>query len=110
MLKVLQTSDLHFGPKDLADKIRCFEELLATARDWRPDLAAIPGDIYDHALRLEDEAAVPVGREVRLMRGLLPRRADELAARAVVLVVDLRDADRRQHGHAGGIGHIDDPV
>jgi len=57
VLKVLQTSDLHFGPKDLADKIRCFEELLATARDWRPDLAAIPGDIYDHALRLEDEAA-----------------------------------------------------
>lgn len=57
MLKVLQISDLHFGPKHLADKIRCFAEVIDTARAWQADLAAIPGDVYDHTLRLDEEAA-----------------------------------------------------
>lgn len=72
MLKVLQISDLHFGPKHLVDKIRCFEEVIDTTRAWQADLAAIPGDVYDHALRLDEEAAQASVRLFSALADLCP--------------------------------------
>lgn len=70
MLSIVQLSDLHFGPKHLDDKVRCLEEVLTFLQDWPADVAAIPGDIYDHALRLEDDAAQ---QSVRLFSALAER-------------------------------------
>src|SRR5712692_6582799 len=70
MLRLVQLSDLHFAPKHLDDKVRCMEEVCTFLQDWPADLAAIPGDIYDHALRLEDDAAQ---QSVRLLSALAER-------------------------------------
>jgi len=72
MIKILQMSDLHFQSKHLDDKIRCFEEILDKAMEWKPDLAAVPGDLYDRSLRMEDRAARESARLFGELANLCP--------------------------------------
>lgn len=55
---ILHIGDTHFSSKRLADKIVSANQLVAAARDIRPDIICHAGDAFDAPIRCEDLAAL----------------------------------------------------
>jgi exonuclease SbcD len=64
-LRVAHFSDLHYGPRNLAEADRCFGAAIERAVEVGVDVAVISGDSTDHALDLHSPSAVALVSRVR---------------------------------------------
>jgi exonuclease SbcD len=64
-LRVAHFSDLHYGPRNLAEADRCFGAAIEQAVQLGVDAAVISGDSTDHALDLHSPSAVALVSRVR---------------------------------------------
>lgn len=71
-LRVAHFSDLHYGPKNLAEADRCFSAAIGEAISRRAEIAVISGDATDHALDLHSPAAVRLAAQVRRLADHCP--------------------------------------
>ena len=60
-IRVAHFSDLHYGPKNLAEAERCFGDAIDQAIALRAQAAVISGDATDHAMDLHAPAAATAG-------------------------------------------------
>ena len=65
VLRIAQFSDLHYGPRHLAEADRCFAAAIDRAIALGVDAAVISGDATDHALDLHAPAALLLITQVR---------------------------------------------
>lgn len=72
MIRVAQFSDLHYGPKNLAEADRCFGAAIDHAIALGAQAAVISGDATDHALDLHSTAAERLVRQVRRLADHCP--------------------------------------
>ncbi len=72
MLKVAHFSDLHYGPKKLAEADRCFGAAIDQAISLGAQVAVISGDATDHALDLHAPAAARLLCQVRRLADHCP--------------------------------------
>jgi exonuclease SbcD len=71
-LRVAHFSDLHYGPRNLAEADRCFGAAIERAVELGVDVAAISGDSTDHALDLHSPSAVALVSRVRRLADHCP--------------------------------------
>jgi exonuclease SbcD len=71
-LRVAHFSDLHYGPRNLAEADRCFGAAIERAVDAGVDVAVISGDSTDHALDLHSPSAVALVSRVRWLADHCP--------------------------------------
>jgi exonuclease SbcD len=71
-LRVAHFSDLHYGPRNLAEADRCFGAAIERAVDAGVDAAVISGDSTDHALDLHSPSAVALVSRVRWLADHCP--------------------------------------
>ena len=71
-LRVAHFSDLHFGPRNLAEADRCFGAAIKRAVDAGVDAAVISGDSTDHALDLHSPSAAALVSRVRRLADHCP--------------------------------------
>jgi exonuclease SbcD len=71
-LRVAHFSDLHYGPRNLAEADRCFGAAIERAVDVGVDVAVISGDSTDHALDLHSPSAVALVSHVRRLADHCP--------------------------------------
>lgn len=71
-LRVAHFSDLHYGPRNLAEADRCFGAAIRRAVDIGIDAAVISGDSTDHALDLHSPSAVALVSRVRWLADHCP--------------------------------------
>lgn len=64
-LRVAHFSDLHYGPRNLAEADRCFGAAIERAVELGVDVAVISGDSTDHAVDLHSPSAVALVSRVR---------------------------------------------
>jgi exonuclease SbcD len=64
-LRVAHFSDLHYGPRNLAEADRCFGAAIEHAVNLGIDAAVVSGDSTDHALDLHSPSAVALVSRVR---------------------------------------------
>ena len=72
MIRVAQFSDLHYGPKTLAEADQCFGAAIDRAIELGVDAAVISGDATDHALDLHAPAAERLAAQVRRLADHCP--------------------------------------
>ena len=65
MLRIAHFSDLHYGPRTLAEAERCFAAAIDQAIAAQVHVAVLSGDATDHALDLHAPAAVALAAQVR---------------------------------------------
>jgi DNA repair exonuclease SbcCD nuclease subunit len=72
--RLLHCADLHHGNDEdlLRDTTKCAEFMVAQARERRPDLIAIAGDIWDRAVVLGSPATIAAIRLVQQMGAIAP--------------------------------------
>jgi exonuclease SbcD len=115
-LRVLHTSDWHLGralhaEPLLEDQAWALDRLVALARDERPDVLVVAGDVYDRA--------VPPAEAVALLDDVLTRLAD-LGVPTVVIAGNHDSAERLSFGSRllaargihlrGGLDRVAEPV
>lgn len=71
-LRVAHFSDLHYGPRNLAEADRCFGAAIERAVDIGVDVAVISGDSTDHALDLHSPSAVALVSRIRRLADHCP--------------------------------------
>ncbi len=71
-LRVAHFSDLHYGPRNLAEADRCFGAAIERAVEIGADVAVISGDSTDHALDLHSPSAVALVSRVRCLADHCP--------------------------------------
>jgi len=71
-IRVAHFSDLHYGPKNLAEAERCFGDAIDQAIALRAQAAVISGDATDHAMDLHAPAAVRLAAQVRRLADHCP--------------------------------------
>ncbi|MFO1195152.1 MAG: metallophosphatase family protein [Rhodoferax sp.] len=71
-LRVAHFSDLHYGPRNLAEADRCFAAAIERALASGAQAAVISGDSTDHALDLHSPAAVALVSRVRRLADHCP--------------------------------------
>ncbi len=71
-LRVAHFSDLHYGPRNLAEADRCFGAATGRAVELGVDAAVISGDSTDHALDLHSPSAVALVSRVRWLADRCP--------------------------------------
>lgn len=71
-LQVAHFSDLHYGPRNLAEADRCFGAAIERAADAGVDAAVISGDSTDHALDLHSPSAAALVSRVRWLADRCP--------------------------------------
>jgi DNA repair protein SbcD/Mre11 len=71
-LRVAHFSDLHYGPRNLAEADRCFGVAIERAIDVGVDAAVISGDTTDHALDLHSPSATALVARVRRLADHCP--------------------------------------
>ena len=71
-IRVAQFSDLHYGPRNLAEADRCFTAAIDRALAIGVDAAVISGDATDHALALHAPAALRLIAQVRRLADHCP--------------------------------------
>ena len=72
MIRIAHFSDLHYGPKNLAEADRCFGAAIDRAVALGVEAAVISGDATDHALDLHAPAAVRLLAQVRRLADHCP--------------------------------------
>ena len=72
MIRIAQFSDLHFGPKNLAEADRCFGAAIGRGVALGAQAAVISGDATDHALDLHARAAQCLLAQVRRLADHCP--------------------------------------
>lgn len=72
MIRIAQFSDLHYGPKNLAEADRCFGAAIDRAVALGVQAAVISGDATDHALDLHAPAAQRLLAQVRRLADHCP--------------------------------------
>ncbi|MFZ5545582.1 MAG: metallophosphoesterase family protein [Pseudomonadota bacterium] len=71
-LRVAHFSDLHYGPRTLAEADRCFGAAIERAVEVGVNVAVISGDSTDHALDLHSPSAVALVSRVRRLADHCP--------------------------------------
>jgi len=71
-LRVAHFSDLHYGPRNLAEADRCFAAAIERAVELGAQAAVISGDSTDHALDLHSPAAAALVSRVRRLADHCP--------------------------------------
>lgn len=71
-LRVVHFSDLHYGPRNLAEADRCFGAAIERAAELDVDVAVISGDSTDHALDLHSPSATALVSRVRRLADHCP--------------------------------------
>tara|TARA_B100001105_G_scaffold246270_2_gene229816 strand:+ start:10967 stop:12319 length:1353 start_codon:yes stop_codon:yes gene_type:complete len=71
-LRVAHFSDLHYGPRNLAEADRCFGAAIERAAELEVDVAVISGDSTDHALDLHSPSATALVSRVRWLADHCP--------------------------------------
>jgi exonuclease SbcD len=71
-LRVAHFSDLHYGPRNLAEADRCFAAAIERAIEVGVHAAVISGDSTDHALDLHSPSAVALVSRVRQLADHCP--------------------------------------
>lgn len=71
-LRVAHFSDLHYGPRNLAEADRCFGAAIERAVEVGVNVAVISGDSTDHALDLHSPSAVALVSRVRRLADHCP--------------------------------------
>lgn len=71
-LRVAHFSDLHYGPRNLAEADRCFGAAIECAVEVGVDVAVISGDSTDHALDLHSPSAAALVARVRRLADHCP--------------------------------------
>jgi exonuclease SbcD len=71
-LRVAHFSDLHYGPRNLAEADRCFAAAIDAAVESGVDAAVISGDSTDHALDLHAPSAAALVSRVRQLADHCP--------------------------------------
>lgn len=71
-LRVAHFSDLHYGPRNLAEADRCFGAAIERAVEVGVDVAVISGDSTDHALDLHSPSAAALVARVRRLADHCP--------------------------------------
>ncbi len=71
-IRVAQFSDLHYGPKNLAEAERCFGDAIDRAIALRAQAAVISGDATDHAVDLHAPAALRLAAQIRRLADHCP--------------------------------------
>jgi exonuclease SbcD len=72
MIRIAHCSDLHYGPKNLAEADRCFSAAVDAAIALGAQAAVLSGDATDHALDLHSPAAERLARQVRRLADHCP--------------------------------------
>ena len=72
MIRVAHCSDLHYGPKYLAEADRCFGAAVNRAIALGAQVAVLSGDATDHALDLHAPSAERLARQVRRLADHCP--------------------------------------
>jgi len=72
MIRIAHCSDLHYGPKNLAEADRCFGAAVDRAIALRAQVAVLSGDATDHALDLHAPSAERLARQVRRLADHCP--------------------------------------
>ena len=72
--RLLHAADLHYGNDEdlLKDTTKCADFAAAQAKERKPDLIAIAGDIWERAVILGSPATIAATRFVRLMASVAP--------------------------------------
>ena len=71
-IRVVHFSDLHYGPKNLAEADRCFGDAIDQAIRAQVQAAVISGDSTDHAMDLHAPAAVRLATQIRRLADHFP--------------------------------------
>jgi len=71
-IRVAHFSDLHYGPKNLAEAERCFGDAIDQAIALRAQAAVISGDATDHAMDLHAPAGVRLAARIRRLADHCP--------------------------------------
>lgn len=71
-IRVAHFSDLHYGPKNLAEAERCFGGAIDQAIGLRAQAAVISGDATDHAMDLHAPAALRLAAQIRRLADHCP--------------------------------------
>ncbi|GAC1390285.1 MAG: exonuclease SbcCD subunit D [Variovorax sp.] len=71
-IRVAHFSDLHYGPKNLAEADRCFGDAIDQAIRLNAQAAVISGDATDHAMDLHAPAAARLAAQVRRLADHCP--------------------------------------
>ena len=71
-IRVAHFSDLHYGPKNLAEAERCFGDAIDQAIALRAQAAVISGDATDHAMDLHAPAALRLAAQIRRLADHCP--------------------------------------
>ena len=72
MIRIAHFSDLHYGPKTLAEADRCFGAAIDRAMSAGAQVAVLSGDSTDHALDLHSPAAERLLSQVRRLADHCP--------------------------------------
>lgn len=72
MLRIAHFSDLHYGPRTLAEADRCFSAAIDEAIAAQVQVAVLSGDATDHALDLHAPAALALAVQVRRLADHCP--------------------------------------
>jgi exonuclease SbcD len=72
MIRIAHCSDLHYGPKNLAEADRCFGAAVDRAVALGAQVAVLSGDATDHALDLHAPSAERLARQVRRLADHCP--------------------------------------
>ena len=70
--RIAHFSDLHYGPKNLAEADRCFGDAIDQAIRLNAQAAVISGDATDHAMDLHAPAAARLAAQVRRLADHCP--------------------------------------
>ncbi|MDP3653772.1 MAG: metallophosphatase family protein [Rhodoferax sp.] len=71
-IRIAHFSDLHYGPKNLAEADRCFGDALDQAIRLNAQAAVISGDATDHAMDLHAPAVARLAAQVRRLADHCP--------------------------------------
>jgi exonuclease SbcD len=71
-IRIAHFSDLHYGPKNLAEADRCFGDAIDQAIRLNAQAAVISGDATDHAMDLHAPAVAKLGAQVRRLADHCP--------------------------------------
>ena len=71
-IRIAHFSDLHYGPKNLAEADRCFGDAIDQAIRLNAQAAVISGDATDHAMDLHAPAVARLAAQVRRLADHCP--------------------------------------
>lgn len=72
-MKILHTGDVHFQNSPLLEEIKkCAVRVVETAREEKPDLVVIAGDLFDHGVQLGSPASIEAVKFVQALGDVSP--------------------------------------